>query len=90
MFRKLVHLKDLTEDEKYPVPDGTTHIGIKNGKIGFFQALDNNNPPGNFKSKHSKWRYIELPDGKNVSTVSFPDVLYYPGYGWKYGEVKFY
>lgn len=59
----------LVAGEKYPVPAHATHVGVRNGGLGFFQS--DNCRGKEHRSENSHRRFIPIPDG--TRSVSFPD-----------------
>lgn len=86
MFKKLSRSFKLREGGECLLPQGTTHIGVKNGKIAFFRVLNSNKTSKNFRSPNSYWRYYVVPP--DASAVVFQSVRHSPR-GWQYGKPEF-
>ena len=79
-FDKISNCLPLDPEKQYETPEGVhvTHVGLKNGKVAFFQSPDGEDV---YKSKN-KWLFIKIPEG--VRALIFPNAKKTKA-GWNYG-----
>jgi len=79
-FDKIGSCEKLDPERSYPIPKNPeiTHVGIKNGKIAFFQSPES----VNFYKSRNNWRFARIPEG--AIALAFPGVKRTPD-GWEYG-----
>lgn len=83
-FQRLSQNIEIKASERYPIPENTTHIGVKNGRLAFFRLLGEDWSNLGVSRNHRRYWQHKL----GSSFVSFPE-FFRANQGWQYGKPIF-